>query len=187
MMECWAGYNWEEAAKPLMEGIAGMYFCQGDWFGGVLLTDGYEPVKDFNIFPAPGTAEVFIAQIGGFSVPTKAQNPEAAKLFLKHAAEPSVQQDFNAMMGGIAPNKNVSPESYDELHKLIYALFNNPTTTVLPNFNAVVTPDFNRELAKTSETFCTNPTEETLNSGLASLEQIRAENVKSGKFVEWGN
>jgi len=186
LMEGWAGYNWEEAAKPLMEGTAGMYFCQGDWFAGVLLTDGYEPVKDFNIFPAPGTSEVFIAQIGGFSVPAKAKNPEAAKLFMKHVAEPSVQQEFNAMMGGIAPNKNVSPESYDTLHKLIYAHFNNPKTTVLPNFNAVVTPDFNRELAKASETFCTDPSDAVLKGALEGLEAIREENLASGKFLDWG-
>ncbi|MCJ7618429.1 MAG: ABC transporter substrate-binding protein, partial [Desulfobacterales bacterium] len=76
LMEDWSGYSWAEAAKPFIEGKVAMYFCMGDWIAPLLESEGMEPIKEFDFFPAPGTRNMIIGQIDALPLTKGSDAPD---------------------------------------------------------------------------------------------------------------
>ena len=186
LMENWTGYGWAEAARPLMEGKVGMYFCMGDWIAPLLESEGMEPIKEFDFFPAPGTRNMIIGQVDALPLTKDSDAPNLAKTFLKFSASTEGQTAFNRYKGGVAANLETPSDFYGPIMSKIYHLQHKPGVQFMPNLNLLMPPDFYVQFYTQIEKYAVGPTNEILDEVLNELERLRIEASTEGKWVNWG-
>jgi multiple sugar transport system substrate-binding protein/raffinose/stachyose/melibiose transport system substrate-binding protein len=107
-----ASYTWQEAVGFMARGEAAMYLM-GQFILGTIPEEIQDDV-DFFQFPVidPDVPLGEDAPTDGYMIPAKAQNPEAAKLFLQFVASPEAQQIQVEMAGRIVPSSEVPMDLY---------------------------------------------------------------------------
>jgi len=185
LMENWTGYSWAEAARPLMEGKVGMYFCMGDWIAPLLESEGMEPIKEFDFFPAPGTRNMIIGQVDALPLTKGSDAPDLAKTFLKFAASTEGQTAFNKYKGSVAANLETPSDFYGPIMSKIYHLQHKPGVQFMPNLSFLMPPDFYTQFYTQIEKYAVDPNNETLDEVLNELERLRIEVSTEGKWVNW--
>lgn len=186
LMEDWSGYSWAEAAKPFIEGKVAMYFCMGDWIVPLLESEGMEPIKEFDFFPAPGTRNMIIGQIDALPLTKGSDAPDLAKTFLKFSASTEGQTAFNRYKGSVAANLEAPSDFYGPIMSKIYNLLHKPGVQFIPNLSFLMPPDFYTQFYTQIEKYAVDPTNETLDEVLNELERLRIEASTEGKWVNWG-
>lgn len=186
LMEDWSGYSWAEAAKPFIEGKVAMYFCMGDWIAPLLESEGMEPIKEFDFFPAPGTRNMIIGQIDALPLTKGSDAPDLAKTFLKFSASTEGQTAFNRYKGSVAANLEAPSDFYGPIMSKIYNLLHKPGVQFIPNLSFLMPPDFYTQFYTQIEKYAVDPTNETLDEVLNELERLRIEASTEGKWVNWG-
>lgn len=99
------GLDWEEALNTFINGETAVYFM-GDWACTALKKLGWQPNVDYyaDFIPfKPGVEQFGIPDVEGFVIPSKADNIDAGKEFLKFIATPEAQITFASIKGSIAP------------------------------------------------------------------------------------
>jgi glucose/mannose transport system substrate-binding protein len=185
LFDGWSGYGWVEAAQPLMEGKAGMYFAMGDWVAALLEKQGMKPIEQFDFFFAPSTRNILIGQVDTFAIAKGSKSLKAAKLFIKQIASIEGQRAFNKLKGSLASNVNVQPDLYGPIHQKLYQTLKNPNTVLLPNQVFLMSPNFYASMQMQIEKYAINPTPDTLVSVLKELEGLRMEEFLGKKWVNW--
>ena len=186
LMEDWSGYSWAEAARPFIEGKVAMYFCMGDWIAPLLESEGMEPIKEFDFFPAPGTRNMIIGQIDALPLTKGSDAPDLAKTFLKFSASTEGQTAFNRYKGSVAANLEAPSDFYGPIMSKIYNLLHKPGVQFIPNLSFLMPPDFYTQFYTQIEKYAVDPTNETLDEVLNELERLRIEASTEGKWVNWG-
>ena len=87
--------EWDQAYRLVIQGEAAMYIM-GDWMLRDFSNSGF---GDYGWTTAPGTTGSFVMWPDGFSLPSKARHPAAAKEFLAYLASRDAQQFFNQKRG----------------------------------------------------------------------------------------
>lgn len=106
--------TWSEIIAPMVEGEAAMMVI-GDFALGFLAAAGYEYGVDWDAVAFPKEPEeVFLMIVDTYTLPTKAKNPDIAKLWLAHLGDPEVQRSFNIIKGSLAIHKDVPSDVYPE-------------------------------------------------------------------------
>ncbi|MGI9256013.1 MAG: extracellular solute-binding protein, partial [Salinispira sp.] len=105
-----ATYSWQEAQAPLINGTAAMYLI-GNFIVPDLTNAGVIDNIGFFQFPVinPSAGIYEDAPTEAYLVPSGAENPEQAKLFLEFVSQPEVVADFAYEVGNIPPNKYSRP------------------------------------------------------------------------------
>lgn len=102
-----AEFSWQEAQAPMINGDAAMYLI-GNFIISFFEDAGM--VDDVGFFPFP-TIDPAVGQYEDaptetIHIPTKANNPEDARLFLAFVARPEISNLWATGMGNLPPNKN---------------------------------------------------------------------------------
>lgn len=181
-MDGWGGLDWTNAAEPFMLGRVAMY-QMGDWLHGFLKERGWEPGVDYDFFPAPGTDGYVIIQSDAIAVTKGGADMEGAKAFVKSLASVEGQIAFNTYKGSVAASLEVPSDIYDPLLQKSYR--NMESGTVLPNQLFLLPPEMYQEFGAQVERFALNPTEQTMESALRTLEDLRQKLLAEGAFVTW--
>ena len=181
----WSGYNWIEGALPFIEGKAAMYFCMGDWAAPLARSQGMEPIKDIDFFPAPGTDKYIICQIDTFTMAKASREPELAKSFLKYCASTEAQAAFAKFKGSHGANLQTPTNVYSPITLKIHDKFMQPSTVFLPNQSFLISPDFFLQYRRLIEQYAVIPTDEMLDSVLKELEKLRQTEADKKGWVQW--
>ncbi len=110
------GLDWEEALNTFINGETAIYFM-GDWAATALKKIGWQPNVDYYVdfIPAkPGIEQFGIPDVEGFVIPSKANNVEGAKEFLKFMARADAQIAFASIKGSISPHSNAQIQTYGD-------------------------------------------------------------------------
>jgi glucose/mannose transport system substrate-binding protein len=182
LIKDWAGYAWADAARPFVEGKAGMYFSHGDWLESLFKSQGMDDSKfDFFFIPAPDAGAAPIIITDSFALAKGCANPDLGRKFLEYCASVDGEKRFNKIKGSIAPNKEVPGDIYDATMSKIYAMYRQKDTRILKDNEYI----FHREFEDKWETllgqYALTPTPAILESMLKELEDLR----KTTQFVEW--
>jgi glucose/mannose transport system substrate-binding protein len=182
LIKDWAGYAWADAAKPFIEGKAGMYFSHGDWLESLFKSQGMDDSKfGFFFAPAPDAGSAPIIIVDSFALAKGCANPKLGKMFLEYCASVDGQKRFNKIKGSIAPNKQVPADIYDATMSKMNAMYKQKDTKILMDNGYI----FHREFEDKWETllgqYALTPTPEVLENALNELESLR----KTTEFVEW--
>ena len=182
LIKDWAGYAWADAARPFIQGKAGMYFSHGDWLESLFKSQGMaEGAFDFFFAPAPDAGAAPIIIVDSFALAKGCANPKLGKLFLEYCASVDGQKRFNKIKGSVAPNKEVPAAIYDATMSKMYAVYKQKGTKILRDNEYI----FHREFEDKWETllgqYALTPTPAVLDSMLKELEELRT----TTQFVEW--
>ncbi|WDR06960.1 extracellular solute-binding protein [Devosia rhodophyticola] len=182
--ENWSGKSWTQSGDDLVNGDVGM-FMMGMWLGGYMRQAGFEPEVDFDFFPAPGTENLAIFQMDLFAIPAgTGPATEAGVAFAEAAASTAAQAAFTVPKGSIAPNLEVDPSIYDAVGAKASAELKN-AEAVLPNLVFMLPTNLGTELGVQLERFAIDPSEETENEMITTLEALRVELQAENAFVKW--
>lgn len=180
----WSGKSWTQSGDDLVNGDVGM-FMMGMWLGGYMRQAGFEPEVDFDYFPAPGTEKLAIFQMDLFAIPAgTGPATEGGVAFAEAAASTAAQAAFTVPKGSIAPNLEVDPSIYDPVGQKAAAQLKN-AEAVLPNLVFMLPTNLGTELGVQLERFAIDPSQETEDQMIATLEALRAELQAEDAFVKW--
>jgi len=186
LMSGWSGYaTWVDPLVPFLKGEVAMYFCMGDWLAAVAAQKGAEPLKDFDYFPAPGTANLVIGQVDAFPLLNGCDDSALGKEFLAFSASPQGQALFNKYKGSLAANKLTPTDIYDPVMTKEFKTLTSAGVTFLPNLFFMWPPDAYEEFRVRVQEYAMNPTAEVLDRILGELEAMRQEMYFEGKWVDW--
>ena len=111
-------YDWDEAANFVANGEAAMTLM-GTWIGGLYAGNEMVAGEDFDYFSFPtideDTPRASLGPIDTFVVSADAANPDAAKAFLVHLADPAIQLEFALGAGNLAPSLLADTNSYNDV------------------------------------------------------------------------
>lgn len=182
--ENWSGKSWTQSGDDLVNGDVGM-FMMGMWLGGYMRQAGFEPEVDFDFVPAPGTEDLVIFQMDLFAVPAgDGPATEAGVAFAEAAASVEAQTAFTVPKGSIAPNIEVDPSVYDVVGEKAANNLRN-AEAVLPNIVFLLPTNLGTELGVQLERFAIDPSQETEDQMIATLEALRTELLAEDAFVTW--
>lgn len=105
-----AGYSWQEALAPMVQGEAAMY-VMGNFAVAPLREAGLtDDQLDFMQFPeiTPGIPMAEEAPTDTFHIPANAKNKVDARKFLAFLASADVQTEVNKILGQLPANKNAT-------------------------------------------------------------------------------
>lgn len=180
----WSGKSWTQSGDDLVNGDVGM-FMMGMWLGGYMRQAGFEPEVDFDFVPAPGTEDLVIFQMDLFAIPAgEGPATEAGVAFAEAAASVEAQVAFTVPKGSIAPNLEVDPSVYDVVGKKAATNLRN-AKNVLPNLVFMLPTNIGTELGVQLERFAIDPSKETEDQMIATLEALRTELLAENAFVKW--
>jgi glucose/mannose transport system substrate-binding protein len=183
----WSGKTWTQAADDVVNGNAGM-LMMGIWASAYFKQAGFEPGKQFDVFPAPGTDGKVIFQMDVFAVP---EGPEAtvkaAEKFIVAAASVKGQETFAVPKGSLAPNVNVDPAVYDYAgskfaQQLVAA---SKADAVLPNLFFLLPTSVGTELGNQIERFAIDSSENSENELISTMEALRQEALSNHAYLKW--
>ena len=183
----WSGKTWTQAADDVVNGNAGM-LMMGIWASAYFKQAGFEPGKQFDVFPAPGTDGKVIFQMDVFAVP---QGPEAtvkaAEKFIVAAASVKGQETFAVPKGSLAPNVNVDPAVYDYAgskfaQQLVAA---SKADAVLPNLFFLLPTSVGTELGNQIERFAIDSSENSEKELISTMEALRQEALRNHAYLKW--
>ena len=183
----WSGKTWTQAADDVVNGNAGM-LMMGIWASAYFKQAGFEPGKQFDVFPAPGTDGKVIFQMDVFAVP---QGPEAtvkaAEKFIVAAASVKGQETFAVPKGSLAPNVNVDPAVYDYAgskfaQQLVAA---SKADAVLPNLFFLLPTSVGTELGNQIERFAIDSSENSEKELISTMEALRQEALSKHAYLKW--
>ncbi len=182
LIKDWAGYAWADAARPFIEGKAGMYFSHGDWLEALFKSQGMKE-SQFGFFfaPAPDAGAAPVIIVDSFALAKGCANPQLGKTFLEYCASVDGQSRFNKIKGSVAPNKLVPRSIYDSTMARMYDMYRLKDTKLLRDNGYI----FHREFEDKWETllgqYALTPTPAVLDSMLTELETLRT----MTDFVAW--
>ena len=180
----WSGKSWTQSGDDLVNGDVGM-FMMGMWLGGYMRQAGFEAETDFDFVPAPGTENLVIFQMDLFAVPAgDGPATEAGVAFAEAAASVEAQAAFTVPKGSIAPNLEVDSSIYDPVGQKAAANLKN-AEQVLPNLVFMLPTNLGTELGVQLERFAIDPSQDTEDQMIATLEALRAELLAENAFVKW--
>ena len=183
----WSGKTWTQAADDVVNGNTGM-LMMGIWASAYFKQAGFEPGKQFDVFPAPGTDGKVIFQMDVFAVP---QGPEAsvkaAEKFIVAAASVKGQETFAVPKGSLAPNVNVDPTVYDYAgskfaQQLVAA---SKANAVLPNLFFLLPTNVGTELGNQIERFAIDSSEDSEKELVSTMEALRQEALSNHAYIKW--
>jgi glucose/mannose transport system substrate-binding protein len=183
----WSGKTWTQAADDVVNGNAGM-LMMGIWASAYFKQAGFEPGKQFDVFPAPGTDGKVIFQMDVFAVP---QGPEAtvkaAEKFIVAAASVKGQETFAVPKGSLAPNVNVDPAVYDYAgskfaQQLVAA---SKADAVLPNLFFLLPTSVGTELGNQIERLAIDSSENSEKELISTMEALRQEALRNHAYLKW--
>jgi glucose/mannose transport system substrate-binding protein len=183
----WSGKTWTQAADDVVNGNTGM-LMMGIWASAYFKQAGFEPGKQFDVFPAPGTDGKVIFQMDVFAVP---QGPEAsikaAEKFIVAAASVKGQETFAVPKGSLAPNVNVDPAVYDYAgskfaQQLVAA---SKANAVLPNLFFLLPTNVGTELGNQIERFAIDSSEDSEKELVSTMEALRQEALSNHAYIIW--
>jgi glucose/mannose transport system substrate-binding protein len=183
----WSGKTWTQTADDVINGNTGM-FMMGVWVSAYFKEHGWQPGKDFDFFPAPGTENAALIQMDVFAVPAGPDKTvAAAKNFMTAAASVEGQTDFNVPKGALAPNLKVDPSIYDYTGQRTVEQLKKAETTdsVLPNLFFLLPTKLGTELGVQIEKFAIDPSTATEDAVVEALESLRLELADQNAFVKW--
>jgi ABC-type glycerol-3-phosphate transport system substrate-binding protein len=183
-MKDWAGLEWTQTADLLVSGKIAIYPA-GDWISAYMKTKGFEPGKDFDLFPAPITDHVIsIVQIDSFPLGANISEADAAagKNFLTAAASAEGQAAFNKIKGSLAVNSETTTDIYDYTGKKEFEWLTTAGNVTLPNMLVLFPAKLLSDFFAAIEQYGANPTDDNLNSILDKLEEERVELNKDNAF-----
>lgn len=183
----WSGKTWPQGADDVVAGRA-VFYQMGDWTGGYFKDVGLEPVKDYDFFPAPGTGGAVVIQVDAIATPngTEASNA-AADALLRAAASPAGQSAFNIHKGSVAANLETPTDIYDALGVKTYEtmMAAEKNGAVLPNLFFLLPTELGSELGVQIERIAADPSDATIESAIATLENLRLSAKEQNQFVIW--
>jgi glucose/mannose transport system substrate-binding protein len=177
LIDNWSGYGWADAARPFMEGKAGMYFGMGDWLAALLVSEGMIPGEEFDFFlpPAAGYGQVVLGVIDAFVMSKGSGDPALAKEFLKYTASVDGQIKFNTHKGSVSPNLEAPSDFYNPIMQKINRILKDENTSFVLDPWVAMDTDYYFTFTALVDKYAFDPTEETLNSVLNELENARLE------------
>jgi glucose/mannose transport system substrate-binding protein len=191
MVKCyaknWSGKTWTQTADDVVNGNTGM-FMMGIWAAAYFKQAGFEPGKQFDVFPAPGTDGKVIFQMDVFAAP---EGPEvsvkAAEKFIVAASSVKGQETFAVPKGSLAPNVKVDPAVYDYAgskfaQQLVAA---SKANAVLPNLFFLLPTNVGTELGNQIERFAIDPSDDTEKELISTLESLRQEALTANAYTKW--
>jgi ABC-type glycerol-3-phosphate transport system substrate-binding protein len=183
----WSGKTWTQTADDVINGHTGM-FMMGVWVSAYFKEHGWQPGKDFDFFPAPGTDNSVLIQMDVFAEPAGPDKTVAtARNFMTAAASVEGQVAFNVPKGALAPNLKVDPSIYDYTGQRTLQQLKNAETSdsVLPNLFFLLPTKLGTELGVQIEKFAIDPSAGTEESVMETLEALRLELAEQNAFVKW--
>jgi glucose/mannose transport system substrate-binding protein len=183
----WSGKTWAQGADDVVAGRAALYEM-GDWVSSYFKDVKWVPGKDYDFFPAPSIGPAVVIQVDAIASPNgTATATAAADNFMRVAASPKGQADFNVHKGSIAANLNTPTDIYDYVGKKTYEEMQtaNAANAVLPNLFFLLPTDLGSELGVQLERFAADPSDATLDSVVTKLEALRTEAKAQNAFVTW--
>ena len=191
MVECyadnWSGKTWTQTADDVINGDTAM-FMMGIWASAYFEQAGFKAGEQFDVVAAPGTADKVIFQMDVFAAPEGTEDSiKAAENFIVAAASAEGQATFAVPKGSLAPNVEVDPAVYGYAgatfaRQLAAASANN---AVLPNLFFLLPTNVGSELGVQIERFAIDPSENTENELIATLEALRLEALDEGAYTNW--
>ena len=183
----WGGKTWAQGADDVVAGRAAFY-QMGDWVSGYFKDVDWVPGEDYDFFPTPGVGSAVVIQVDAIATPNGSEASNAASdQLLRVAASTEGQASFNLHKGSIAANLQTSPEIYDYIGQKTYARMQEAEAddAVLPNLFFLLPTELGSELGVQIERFSGNPSDETLESVVQKLEELRLEAKEANLFVTW--
>jgi glucose/mannose transport system substrate-binding protein len=183
----WSGKTWPQGADDIVAGRA-VFYQMGDWASGYFKDVGLEPTVAYDFFAAPGTGGAVVIQVDAIATPngTEASNA-AADALLRTAAGTKGQAAFNIHKGSVAANLETPTDIYDALgrktHETMMAA--EQKGAVLPNLFFLLPTELGSELGVQIERFAADPSDATMESAIATLENLRLSAKDQGLFVNW--
>ncbi|MDF0599468.1 ABC transporter substrate-binding protein [Psychromarinibacter sp. C21-152] len=183
----WSGKTWTQTADDVVNGDTGM-FMMGIWVAAYFEQAGFMAGEDFDMFPAPGTADAAIFQMDVLAVPNGPDDAiAAAEVFIEAAASTEGQAAFAVPKGSLAPNVNVDPSVYGYAGASFSEQFSAASEAgkVLPNLFFLLPTDVGTELGVQIERFAIDPSDETKEEVISTLEAMRQSALEEDAFLNW--
>jgi glucose/mannose transport system substrate-binding protein len=183
----WSGKTWTQTADDVINGTTGMD-QMGIWMAGYFNKAGFVAGTQYDVFPAPGMADKVIFQMDAFAVPDgPPANVKAGENFARAAASVAGQSKFAVLKGSLAPNIEVSPSIYayagQKFAQQLAAA--SKANAVLPNLFFLLPTNVGTELGNQLERFALDPSQETENSVVSTLEALRKEAIADKAYTKW--
>lgn len=183
----WSGKSWPQGADDVVAGRA-VFYQMGDWASGYFKDVGLTPGEDYDFFPAPGVGGAVVIQVDAIATPngTEVSNA-AADALLRAAASPAGQAAFNRHKGSVAANLETPTDIYDEIGEKTYQTMMTAEANgaVLPNLFFLLPTELGSELGVQIERFAADPSDQTMESVVSTLENLRLEAKDQNLFVTW--
>jgi len=182
LIKDWTGYAWADAAKPFVEGKAGMYFSHGDWLESFFKSLGMDESKfGFFFVPAPDAGATPVIIVDSFALAKGCANPKLGGMFLEYCASVDGQKRFNKIKGSVAPNKLVPADIYDATMSKMYAMYRQKDTKIIKDSGYIFHNDFQDKWKTLLGQYALTPTADVLEKILQELESKRT----TSQFVVW--
>ena len=186
-IESWGGKTWAQGGDDVVAGRAAMY-QMGDWISGYFKELEWVPGEDYDFFPAPGVGDAVVIQVDALAAPAGNEaSLEAAANFMRTSAGIEGQSAFNTYKGSVAANLETPSDIYDYIGAKTSEQLNaaNGSDAVVPNLFFLLPTELGTELGVQIERFAADPTDETIDSVVETLERLRQSALDQGTFVTW--
>jgi ABC-type glycerol-3-phosphate transport system substrate-binding protein len=179
----WTGSKWADGLDRVMKGEIAMYII-GDWGSGYMKQRGWEPGKDYDLFPVPGTLKTTIFQADVVSA-LKGDKVPVAGNFAKVVGSSEAQVAFSQKKGSLAARNDVPGDIYDVVSKVEFDKMADKSNQVVPNVYVLLPSGFREDFGTAIEKFAATKDRKTFNAELAKLDNDRVKLLEAGSFGKW--
>ncbi len=163
--------SWDQAVGALMEGRC-VFNSMGDWAYGEFAKAGLTDNVEFGWVSHPGSDGSFMIVADGFIVGEGADNPEAARNWLRVVGSKEAQEAFNPLKGSICARTDCDREAFGIYHNWSMDSFANDALVPSVVHGSAAPADFQQALNDAVTVFIVDKNVDAFSAALVEAAQM---------------